>query len=582
MKASLTLSKTIPRVLMSDRLIATLYCGLAFPFWVIQAVSHRWKTGFWVGKVWGNRRGWDYQFHSPSYWARLLAVAQGHWALIHSDIGSTMELHHKGGAFSVRELNRRLGLMVHPSNSTSLSIWQKSCFPLLFFVTRFFRGERTPISSISWFGVKTFQGNQKEVLAYFSRCQHQNQSISIGYLNVHGTNLVRDDRVYAKTLSSMDLILPDGIGLRVGAKLRGLSMGDNLNGTDFLPYLLALCAEKEWRVFFLGGKDQRAQLAAEACLRKWPNLQIVGCHHGYFSGDDDVVSAINQTCADVVLVGMGSPYQEQWVQDHRQALGANIVMTVGGLFDFYSGKVKRAPLWWRQLGLEWLFRLLQEPQRLWRRYVLGNVRFFGALFYHYVLYASLTRLIDIVIASLALILWFPFHWLVVLVLYCEHVEPILFKQVRIGVNGKRFVMYKYRSMTKTIALSEKDWKAGKSGQVRYKNINDPRITPIGHWLRCLSIDEVPQFWNVLKGEMTLVGPRPALPTEVVLYSPHERKRLSVKPGMTGVWQVSGRSYVDFNTQVQMDLDYINERSFGGDIRLLLKTVPAVLSMRGAM
>jgi lipopolysaccharide/colanic/teichoic acid biosynthesis glycosyltransferase len=119
------------------------------------------------------------------------------------------------------------------------------------------------------------------------------------------------------------------------------------------------------------------------------------------------------------------------------------------------------------------------------------------------------------------------------------------------------------------------------GGILFKMKQDPRITPIGRFIRRTSIDELPQLWNVVKGDMSLVGPRPALPHEVALYSPYQRQRLSVLPGITCIWQVSGRSEIPFTQQVEMDLQYIATQSFWGDLKLLLKTVPAVILGKGA-
>jgi lipopolysaccharide/colanic/teichoic acid biosynthesis glycosyltransferase len=120
-----------------------------------------------------------------------------------------------------------------------------------------------------------------------------------------------------------------------------------------------------------------------------------------------------------------------------------------------------------------------------------------------------------------------------------------------------------------------------AGGVLFKMKNDPRITPVGRFIRKMSIDELPQLWNVLKGDMSLVGPRPALPSEVDQYSLHDRQRLEVIPGITCIWQVSGRSDIPFPEQVQLDVQYIDSQSIGLDIKLLFQTIPAVLFSRGA-
>ena len=162
-------------------------------------------------------------------------------------------------------------------------------------------------------------------------------------------------------------------------------------------------------------------------------------------------------------------------------------------------------------------------------------------------------------------------------------DPVLFWQIRTGIDGHLFYMPKFRTMISGAdslksglqALNER--KDGKAFKMR----NDPRVTAIGGFLRRFSMDELPQLWNVLKGDMSLVGPRPPIPGEVVFYSDQELKRLSVKPGLTGLWQIGGRADLSFSHQVQMDLEYIAKRSILLDLKILLKTIPAVFWGKGA-
>lgn len=160
--------------------------------------------------------------------------------------------------------------------------------------------------------------------------------------------------------------------------------------------------------------------------------------------------------------------------------------------------------------------------------------------------------------------------------------PVLFVQVRVGKGGRRFRMLKFRSMRRQ-AHDERDnviHLNEVSGPV-FKIRDDPRLTRVGRLMRKLSIDELPQLANVIAGHMSLVGPRPPLPEEYETYGPRERRRLSVRPGLTCIWQVSGRSDVDFDSWVDMDLQYIDTWTFRQDLELLLLTIPAVLSGRGA-
>lgn len=149
---------------------------------------------------------------------------------------------------------------------------------------------------------------------------------------------------------------------------------------------------------------------------------------------------------------------------------------------------------------------------------------------------------------------------------------VFFKQNRVGLNGKCFVMWKIRSMVVDAEIIRQDLIAQSDVQGMFKMKDDPRITPVGKFIRKHSLDELPQFWNVLKGDMSLVGPRPALEEEYEKYTEIEKERLKVKPGLTGLWQVSGRSNVDFDTMIALDLDYIVHRSVWLNISILAKTV----------
>ncbi len=192
------------------------------------------------------------------------------------------------------------------------------------------------------------------------------------------------------------------------------------------------------------------------------------------------------------------------------------------------------------------------------------------------------RMLDVVGSLCALTLMSPVLALVALAIKLEDGGPVIFSQERTGLYGHTFRMYKFRSM-----VPDAEAKRGQladhnemSGPV-FKMARDPRVTRIGRWIRLYSLDEFPQFWNVLRGEMSLVGPRPPIPSEVVHYERWQMRRLSMKPGLTCIWQVSGRNHVDFESWMRLDLQYIDTWSLFLDIVLLAKTVPVVLSGRGA-
>jgi exopolysaccharide biosynthesis polyprenyl glycosylphosphotransferase len=192
------------------------------------------------------------------------------------------------------------------------------------------------------------------------------------------------------------------------------------------------------------------------------------------------------------------------------------------------------------------------------------------------------RVIDVVVSSVGLVLASPVLLAAVVAIKLGSPGPVFFQQVRAGRNGRRFKMYKFRSM-----VNDAEARRGELQHLNemqgpvFKIAKDPRITRVGAFLRKTSIDELPQLFNVLWGQMSLVGPRPPLPDEVAQYKPWQRRRLSVKPGITGLWQVSGRNQVDFDEWMELDLRYIDNWSIWFDIEILLKTIPVVLLRKGA-
>lgn len=197
--------------------------------------------------------------------------------------------------------------------------------------------------------------------------------------------------------------------------------------------------------------------------------------------------------------------------------------------------------------------------------------------------ALLKRVIDIIGAFCGLLALSPVLITAALWVKLEDGGPILFKQPRVGIGGRLFPMWKFRSMVPDAEKRKAELMAQNemTGGVTFKMKNDPRITRPGRILRKYSIDELPQLWNVLVGDMSLVGPRPPVPKEVAAYSVDERHRLLVRPGLTCLWQVGGRSRIGFDGQVRLDVAYIRSESLWLDFKLLLRTIPAVLLGDGA-
>ncbi len=192
------------------------------------------------------------------------------------------------------------------------------------------------------------------------------------------------------------------------------------------------------------------------------------------------------------------------------------------------------------------------------------------------------QVFDLIGGCVLLLASLPVFALLAAVIKLDSPGPVLFNQVRVGRNGRLFTMYKFRTMrTDAEKLKEQLIKHNEAGGVIFKMKRDPRITRVGRILRKLSLDELPQVINVVRGEMSIVGPRPPVPSEVAEYTPADRRRLEARPGLTCLWQVSGRSDIPFERQVSLDVEYIETRSLWQDLVILARTVPAVLLGKGA-
>lgn len=196
---------------------------------------------------------------------------------------------------------------------------------------------------------------------------------------------------------------------------------------------------------------------------------------------------------------------------------------------------------------------------------------------------SLKRAFDVLVSGILLLLFSPLFFLVAVLIRLDSPGNTFFYQNRVGKDGKIFKMWKFRSMYRDAEKRKAELLAKNemAGGVIFKMKHDPRVTAMGHFIRKYSIDELPQLLNVFMGDMSLVGPRPPVPSEVAVYTAYQRQRLSVTPGITCIWQVSGRSEIPFVQQVEMDLLYINTQSFWLDMVLLFKTIPAVMKAKGA-
>ena len=198
------------------------------------------------------------------------------------------------------------------------------------------------------------------------------------------------------------------------------------------------------------------------------------------------------------------------------------------------------------------------------------------------LYEVIKRLIDVVCSFLGVLVLSPLFIIIAIIIKTTSKGPVFFSQKRVGKNGKEFYMYKFRSMVVNAEeLKEKLAAQNEMSGPMFKMKDDPRVTRVGKFIRKTSIDELPQLWNVLKGDMSLVGPRPSLPKEVAQFEEWMYRRLEVKPGLTCYWQVSGRNNIDFEDWMKLDIKYVDERSTWIDIKLIFKTVGVLFGDKNA-
>jgi N-acetylglucosaminyldiphosphoundecaprenol N-acetyl-beta-D-mannosaminyltransferase len=229
----------------------------------------------------------------------------------------------------------------------------------------------------SIFGVRIVNTTMNEAVDWIVARSRGEESSPVAFVNPDCLNIAHGNATYREALAAASRVLPDGIGIHLACRILETPLLANVNGTDLFPLLCEKAAAEKVPLFLLGARPGIAEAAARAMSARFPDLVVAGVRDGYFSAADEgsVLDEINRSGARVLLVAMGAPRQEIWLHERRDRLSVPVRMGVGGLFDFYSGRIRRAPQWMRDVGLEWVYRLLQEPGRMWRRYVVGNPLF---------------------------------------------------------------------------------------------------------------------------------------------------------------------------------------------------------------
>ncbi len=218
-----------------------------------------------------------------------------------------------------------------------------------------------------------------------------NSKIIITYVNIHGMNLACNNTVFRNCINKSAVTFCDGFGVKIAVKLiKGITLY-RFTPPDWFDLLAERCAKEKNSIYFLGTRQEIVERAARVLVERFPELKIVGIHHGFFDKTLDseenqkVIQMINSLHPDILVVGFGMPAQEKWISENFNDIQTKVIIPVGAYFDYLAGETKRAPRWMTDHGLEWLGRLIIEPSRLWKRYIIGNPLFFWRIFKHHIL-----------------------------------------------------------------------------------------------------------------------------------------------------------------------------------------------------
>lgn len=237
------------------------------------------------------------------------------------------------------------------------------------------------MSRINLFGCKLDAVTMDQTVERIAIAIHQRKRITHAALNTAKLISMRQDPELYRDVSTADLVTADGMGILLASRLAGQPLTERVTGIDLMERVLILCAKNGFRPYILGARQEVLDAAVYRIRLKHPELSLAGVRHGYFTPGDEttIIAEINASNADCVFVGVPTPMKERFIARNRHQLNAAFVMGVGGSIDVLAGHVQRAPSWMQRAGLEWLFRLLQEPRRMWRRYLVTNTKFLGWL-----------------------------------------------------------------------------------------------------------------------------------------------------------------------------------------------------------
>lgn len=232
------------------------------------------------------------------------------------------------------------------------------------------------------FGIFIDNVSMNEAVDWVIENAHGKRQVIAQFVNADCLNKAYTNKDYHRLLNKAQRVFADGSGISFASKLKQQPIRENVNGTDMFPLICEKAQRSGTKIFLLGAAINIAKQTKKNIQRYYPAANIVGTQNGYFDKKDTqaVIKKINSSNTDILLVAMGAPLQEQWIDQYKNSINAKVCIGVGGLFDFYSGRISRSPQWLRKIGCEWVWRLIQEPKRMWKRYLIGNFIFVTRVF----------------------------------------------------------------------------------------------------------------------------------------------------------------------------------------------------------
>ena len=329
----------------------------------------------------------------------LLAIVKGRLQFFGVSLHHPLEqqyhlafAHIPSGFFSLYDLHQWLGLidrthedaLTEQSHDASAFAYCKNIFKAFLCYELYFSDHLQQSKTFSLFGIKINNSTLEEALDWVL-AKRADVGCKVGFfVNVNSINIALKNTEFKNNLQTANRVFADGSGVRLAAAHIGEKLRANLNGTDLLPHICKAAIAQQKSIYLLGSAPGIAEKAAENLQNTYAGLHVAGSHHGYFAYSENakIINDINNSGASICLIALGSPLQEQWLIENAAKLNCDTALAVGGLLDFFSAKIPRAPHWLRALGFEWVWRLIQEPIKKFSRYVIGNPVF---LFRTYIL-----------------------------------------------------------------------------------------------------------------------------------------------------------------------------------------------------